>query len=444
MKRILAIFFFATLGGIIAVNAQIQEGRGTWYETESKGLTASHANLPLGTRVRVTNLQNDKSVIVTINNRIVETPNRLIDISKAAADNVEMNARGTTPVRIEVLSRRSATPASTTNTITTTTTTVPTTTPVTTPVTTTPTTVPVSTVAEDPPPQAEPPNEALTVTTTATAQRPVATQETPAPTPAPTTTQTPTSTNPGIVNQTIITINGTPVASGQSGNPVAVSTSPPYVNTPEGAAAIADTQPAVVSPAFAAPAPAVVSPNPAVVAPAPAVVAPAPAVIAPVIVPPVIAQPVLTPPVLVPPVVAEPIVSEPIVSEPIFTEPIRSNPVTVPSSARNTQERVPQDSSMRQAPAMPRSGAVPARILPRLPNPVSHVVYRVQVGAFLDQRNAVDAYNRLAAAGFAPAYERYYDYYRVVLTGIRASEIENIAWRLGAANFPEALLREER
>jgi hypothetical protein len=79
-----------------------------------------------------------------------------------------------------------------------------------------------------------------------------------------------------------------------------------------------------------------------------------------------------------------------------------------------------------------------------MPNPASYGIYRVQVGAFLDQRNAVDAYNRLVAAGFTPAYEKYNDYYRVVLTGIRASEIENIAWRLGAANFPEALLREER
>jgi cell division protein FtsN len=100
---------------------------------------------------------------------------------------------------------------------------------------------------------------------------------------------------------------------------------------------------------------------------------------------------------------------------------------------------------MLQAPALSSpSGVVPARILPRLPNPASPGTYRVQVGAFLDQRNAVDAYNRLAAAGFTPVYEKYNDYYRILLPGIRASEIENIARRLGAANFSEALIREER
>jgi hypothetical protein len=92
----------------------------------------------------------------------------------------------------------------------------------------------------------------------------------------------------------------------------------------------------------------------------------------------------------------------------------------------------------------PPAGVVPARIIPRKPDPSSHVIYRIQVGAFLDERNALEAYNRLVAAGFTPGYERYNDYYRIVLPNIRAREIENIAWRLGAANFPEALLREER
>jgi hypothetical protein len=422
MKRILTVFFFAALCGVMVVNAQTQEGRGTWYETDSKGLTASHANLPLGTRVRVTNLQNDKQVIVTVNNRIVETPNRLIDISKAAADNLEMNPRGTTPVRIEVLSRRSTSSPATTNNVT--------------------PPVVIDPLPNDVPLQSSNDDE-LTVSTSATARRPVATAPDPVPAPSPVTT------NPGIVNQTIITINGTPISSGQAGSPVVVSTDPVYVTTPEGASATAGAQPSVVSPAFAAPAPAVVSPNPAVVAPAPAVVSPTPAVISPVIVPPVIAQPVLTPPVLVPPVIAEPIVTEPIVTEPIRSNPVRSNPVTVPSSTKTTpapsEERAP---SIQMQPAPPLSssgsGVVPARIIPRRPDPASHAIYRVQVGAFLDERNAVEAYRRLTAAGFSPAYERYNDYYRVVLSGIRANEIENVAWRLGAANFSEALLREER
>jgi rare lipoprotein A len=97
------------------------------------------------------------------------------------------------------------------------------------------------------------------------------------------------------------------------------------------------------------------------------------------------------------------------------------------------------------APAAPvySGGVVPARILPRRPDPGSRAIYRVQVGAFLDERNAMDAYRRLTSAGFSPSYERYQNYYRIVLTGIRAGEVDNIAWRLGAANFTELLLREE-
>jgi rare lipoprotein A len=103
--RILAIFFFALIS-ITELAAQAQEGRGTWYETSSKSLSASHANLPFGTRVRITNLQNNKQVIVTINNRIDQNPDRLIDVSKAAAENIGMNPQNDTPVRIEVISRR--------------------------------------------------------------------------------------------------------------------------------------------------------------------------------------------------------------------------------------------------------------------------------------------------------------------------------------------------
>jgi hypothetical protein len=93
--------------------------------------------------------------------------------------------------------------------------------------------------------------------------------------------------------------------------------------------------------------------------------------------------------------------------------------------------------------AVPSGGVIPARILPRRPDPASRAIYRVQVGAFLDERNAVEAYRRLVSAGFSPAYERYQNYYRIVLTGIRAREVEDIAWRLGAARFTELLLREE-
>jgi cell division protein FtsN len=71
------------------------------------------------------------------------------------------------------------------------------------------------------------------------------------------------------------------------------------------------------------------------------------------------------------------------------------------------------------------------------------LLYRLQVGAFLHEKNATNVYARLEAAGFNPAFERYDRYWRVVLPRVRAVEIDDIAWRLGAAGFSEALLREE-
>jgi hypothetical protein len=83
--------------------AQVIEGNGTWYSTTEKNLSASHANLPLGTRVRITNLDTSRSVIATITSRIPEDPGRLIDISQAAARNIGMKDSGATRVKVEVL-----------------------------------------------------------------------------------------------------------------------------------------------------------------------------------------------------------------------------------------------------------------------------------------------------------------------------------------------------
>lgn len=67
-------------------------------------LTAAHRQLPFGTRVKVTNLDNDKSVIVRINDRGPHTRGRLIDVSRAAAEQIGMLRSGTAPVRVQSLS----------------------------------------------------------------------------------------------------------------------------------------------------------------------------------------------------------------------------------------------------------------------------------------------------------------------------------------------------
>lgn len=68
------------------------------------GLTAAHRTLPFGTRVKVTNLKNDRSVVVRINDRGPHTRGRLIDLSKAAAQQLDMIRSGTARVRVQSLS----------------------------------------------------------------------------------------------------------------------------------------------------------------------------------------------------------------------------------------------------------------------------------------------------------------------------------------------------
>ena len=65
-------------------------------------LTAAHRTLPFGTRVRVTNLDNGKSVVVRINNRGPYSNGRIIDLSKAAFAKIANISKGVTKVKLEV------------------------------------------------------------------------------------------------------------------------------------------------------------------------------------------------------------------------------------------------------------------------------------------------------------------------------------------------------
>ncbi len=66
-------------------------------------LTAAHKTLPMNTMVKVTNLNNGRSVVVRINDRGPFVKNRIIDLSYAAAKKIGMIGKGTAPVEIEVL-----------------------------------------------------------------------------------------------------------------------------------------------------------------------------------------------------------------------------------------------------------------------------------------------------------------------------------------------------
>jgi rare lipoprotein A len=66
-------------------------------------LTGAHRTLPLGSKVRVTNLMNGRSVLVTINDRGPYKRRRAIDLSYGAARALGMVRRGVAPVRIELI-----------------------------------------------------------------------------------------------------------------------------------------------------------------------------------------------------------------------------------------------------------------------------------------------------------------------------------------------------
>ena len=70
---------------------------------DQNALTAAHPTLAFGTKVKVTNLNNDRSVIVEINDRGPYAEGRVIDLSAAAAQSLDMIHSGVAPVEITVL-----------------------------------------------------------------------------------------------------------------------------------------------------------------------------------------------------------------------------------------------------------------------------------------------------------------------------------------------------
>jgi rare lipoprotein A len=92
------------------------QGKASFYGSEFNGrktangeiydetaLTAAHRTLPFGTVLRVTNLRNGLSVIVRINDRGPFHPDRVIDLSKNAAEEIDLIKYGITDIEAEIL-----------------------------------------------------------------------------------------------------------------------------------------------------------------------------------------------------------------------------------------------------------------------------------------------------------------------------------------------------
>ncbi|MDR0689375.1 MAG: septal ring lytic transglycosylase RlpA family protein [Spirochaetaceae bacterium] len=283
MKRIIPLVFMVFLSPVLLINGQTQsgsagglfrqEGIASWYGDEFAGrltasgeifdpalLTAAHQTLPLGTMLKVTNTHNNKQVLVRVNDRGPFVAARIIDVSRAAAEQLDMIFTGTAPVVVEALA------------------------------------------------------------------------------------------------------------------PLSVSSALPP-----------DTQPL----------------------PVPVPVPQAPAT-------------VLSPEPPLPPAV----------------------PAPVSAAGNSGQGYAPQAQSNYTG--LSQQIPLTAAVIPGIPAAGTGKHYRLQVGSYKAARYALAAFDKLKNLGLTPAYERYGEYYRVVLSGVKAEEVPSLTERLGTAGFPEILIREER
>jgi rare lipoprotein A len=107
--KVLALSLAAALASMATSPARAETGMASYYgggRTSSgeicgpKGLTAAHRTLPFGTNVLVTNVGNGKTVIVRITDRGPYGRGRIIDVSRAAARELDMIKVGTTMVSV--------------------------------------------------------------------------------------------------------------------------------------------------------------------------------------------------------------------------------------------------------------------------------------------------------------------------------------------------------
>ena len=96
--------------------ANFLEGMASYYGDEFQGrltsngevfdqslLTAAHRSLPFGTVLKVTNMRNGRSVVVRVNDRGPFAPGRILDLSRGAAERIDMLRDGVARVSIAVL-----------------------------------------------------------------------------------------------------------------------------------------------------------------------------------------------------------------------------------------------------------------------------------------------------------------------------------------------------
>ena len=117
IKKILTLVLFVLFAA--GISAQTYEGKASYYGRGFHGrraadgsvynmhqMTCAHKTLPFGTRLRVTNKSNGKSVVVTVTDRGPYVRGRIVDLSLAAATEIGMISSGVATVTVEVLKSR--------------------------------------------------------------------------------------------------------------------------------------------------------------------------------------------------------------------------------------------------------------------------------------------------------------------------------------------------
>jgi rare lipoprotein A len=110
----LLVFFIFCLTSTLTIAAE--EGIASFYSDVFQGkktasgelydrnkLTAAHKTLAFGTKVKITDLENGKSVIVTITDRGPQSKKRMVDLSYAAAEKIGLIDAGLSKVRLELI-----------------------------------------------------------------------------------------------------------------------------------------------------------------------------------------------------------------------------------------------------------------------------------------------------------------------------------------------------
>lgn len=111
----------ATAGVVSQAEAAAQCGKASWYKMghttasgekmNARALAAAHRSLPFGTKVRVDNLSNGRSVVVRINDRGPFVGGRVIDVTQGAAEKLGMVRSGVARVKVTVVGGKGKVPA---------------------------------------------------------------------------------------------------------------------------------------------------------------------------------------------------------------------------------------------------------------------------------------------------------------------------------------------